>query len=252
MKWSFQLYSARKFQPWEGVLERLATLGYREVEGFAGAYDDPADLRRLLERFDLAMPTGHFAITLLESDFDGACRIADTLGIATMVCPHLEPTERPSDAAGWRQFGERLAWMGERCRAAGYGFAWHNHDFEFTSLPDGTTPQELILETAPFLSWEIDIAWIARGGADAATWIERHAQRIFAVHMKDIAAGGEAADEDGWADVGHGTLDWRSFMRLLSERTPARHFIMEHDNPRDFVRFARRSIEAAQSFREEV
>ena len=34
MNWSFQLYSARNFQPWEGVLKTLGELGYKEVEGF--------------------------------------------------------------------------------------------------------------------------------------------------------------------------------------------------------------------------
>ncbi|MGO4843465.1 sugar phosphate isomerase/epimerase, partial [Rhizobiaceae sp. 2RAB30] len=28
MDWSFQLYSARNFQPWDGVLETLGRLGY--------------------------------------------------------------------------------------------------------------------------------------------------------------------------------------------------------------------------------
>jgi hypothetical protein len=31
---SFQLYSARNFQPWEGIIEMLAANGYKEVEGF--------------------------------------------------------------------------------------------------------------------------------------------------------------------------------------------------------------------------
>ena len=41
MNWSFQLYSARNFQPWEGVLQTLGKLGYTQVEGFGGVYDDP-------------------------------------------------------------------------------------------------------------------------------------------------------------------------------------------------------------------
>ncbi|TJW71407.1 MAG: sugar phosphate isomerase/epimerase, partial [Mesorhizobium sp.] len=33
MNWSFQLYSARNFQPWAGVLKMLGELGYAQVEG---------------------------------------------------------------------------------------------------------------------------------------------------------------------------------------------------------------------------
>ena len=45
MNWSFQLYSARNFQPWDKVLKTLASLGYKQVEGFGGVYSDPTGLR---------------------------------------------------------------------------------------------------------------------------------------------------------------------------------------------------------------
>ena len=66
--------------------------------------------------------------------------------------------------------------------------------------------------------------------------------------LEDIARQGEGLDEDGWSDVGHGTIDWRGLMRRLREKSAARHYIMEQDNPNDIERFARRSIEAAQAF----
>ncbi|CAG0950642.1 hypothetical protein RHIZO_00166 [Rhizobiaceae bacterium] len=247
MNWSFQLYSARNFQPWEGVVETLARLGYKEVEGFGGVYADPAGFRRALDANGLAMPTGHFPIDMLENDFDGARRIADALGVRLMVCPHLMADQRPSDAGGWRAFGRRLAVVGETAKKAGYGFAWHNHDFEFKPLADGSLPQAHIFDAAPDLGWEIDVAWVVRGGADPLKWIGDHASRIVAVHVKDIAPAGEATDEDGWSDVGHGTVDWRGIMAAL-RKTPARHFIMEHDKPSDDERFARRSIAAAKTF----
>lgn len=246
MNWSFQLYSARNFQPWQGVVETLAGLGYKEVEGFGGVYDDPDGFRRLLDANGLSMPTGHFPIDVLENDFDGARRIADALGVRLMVCPHLAADQRPADAEGWRAFGSRLAAVGDRAKKAGYGFAWHNHDFEFKALADGSLPQAHIFDAAPDLGWEIDVAWVVRGGADPLKWIADHAARIVAVHVKDIAPAGEALDEDGWSDVGHGTIDWRGVMASL-RGTPARHYIMEHDKPSDFERFARRSIDAAKT-----
>ena len=52
-------------------------------------------------------------------------------------------------------------------------------------------------------------------------------------------------DEDGWADVGHGVMDWTAIMAAL-RKTNARWFVMEHDNPKDHSRFASRSIETAR------
>ncbi len=250
MDWSFQLYSARNFQPWDGVLKLLAECGYRQVEGFGAVYSDPPAFRAEMDKNGLSMPTGHFSIDALESDFDGVRRTADALGVKTLICPFLMPDQRPADAAGWRGFGERLAQAGEKAGKGGYGFAWHNHDFEFKALPDGSLPQDLVFSAAPDLGWEIDVAWVVRGGADPSAWIDRYGSRISAVHVKDIAKPGEGTDEDGWADVGHGTIDWAALMAQLRAKTSARFFVMEHDNPNDIGRFARRSIEAASTYQE--
>ena len=53
-------------------------------------------------------------------------------------------------------------------------------------------------------------------------------------------------DEDGWADVGDGVIDWRATFDALA-KTNCRHFVAEHDNPSDGARFARRSIDFLNS-----
>lgn len=248
MDWSFQLYSARKFEPWDKILTMLGRLGYAQVEGFGGVYGDPAGFRAELDKNGLTMPTGHFSIDMLENDFDGARRIADALGIKLLICPYLDADKRPANAAGWTGFGERLAKVGEKAKAGGYGFAWHNHDFEFKPLADGSVPQDLILSAAPGIGWEMDVAWVVRGGVDPLPWIERHGRRILAVHVKDIAKPGEGKDEDGWSDVGHGTIDWKRLMKALRAASAAKYYVMEQDNPNDIERFARRSIEAVKAY----
>ena len=102
----------------------------------------------------------------------------------------------------------RLEKAGKPFRDAGLDFGWHNHDFEFVALSDGSIPQDHIFAGGPNLSWEADIAWVIRGGADPFAYIEKYGNRITAVHVKDIAKAGENADQDGWADVGHGTVEW--------------------------------------------
>ena len=106
---------------------------------------------------------------------------------------------------------------------------------------------EVIFEGGPDLEWEADIAWVIRGGADPLDWIKWYGDRITAVHVKDIAPEGQNADEDGWADVGHGTVDWAAIMAAL-RGTKCSNFVMEHDNPSDHARFASRSIAAAKGF----
>lgn len=245
---SYQLYSSRRFPPLADTLTMLAGLGYRAVEGHGALLADPAPLAELkagLAAGGLAMPTAHVGLDMLETRTGTVLAIARDLGVERIYAPYLAPGERPDSGAGYEAFGRRLAEAAAPYRDAGLGFGWHNHDFELARTADGALPLEAIFAGAPDLEWEADIAWIIRGGGDPAALIDAHGGRISAVHIKDIAPEGEAADEDGWADVGHGTVDWRALMRML-RATPCRHFVMEHDNPSDAERFARRSLRAAR------
>lgn len=247
---SYQLYSSRNFPPLGDTLAMLAAAGYGAVEGYGALYSDAGAVEALaagLAATGLRMPTAHFGLDMLEGDPVGCVDIARRLGIGRIYCPWVHPDHRPTTAQGWRDFGARLDRAGAAIRAAGLGFGWHNHDFEFLPLPDGTVPMAALLEGGPSLEWEMDVAWVVKGGADPAAWIAAERGRITAAHVKDIAPAGQNADEDGWADVGHGTVDWRGLMGLLRGAGVA-HFIIEHDNPSDHARFARRSLASVKGY----
>lgn len=243
---SFQLYSARNFPPLGEVFKLLARLGYKQVEGFGGLYDDPAALRRDLDANGLAMPTGHFGLELLH-DRARAADIARTLGVETIFCPFIAPTHWKQPDEKWTALARELGELGKFYRDQGFGFGWHNHHFEFWSLDSGRTPMEVLLTEAPELDWEMDVAWVVRGGDDPKRWIDAYGDRIVAIHLKDIAPEGEAADEDGWADLGHGVVPWSDLFAAIKAGTRAKYFVMEHDNPNDLERFASRSLAAAKA-----
>jgi len=67
------------------------------------------------------------------------------------------------------------------------------------------------------------------------------------VRLKDIAPEGERADEDGWADVGFGTINWTELFPDI-KNIPAKHIIVEHDNPTDVKCFAENSYSTIQSW----
>ena len=246
MDYSFQLYCARNFPPVTGILPKLKTLGYTQVEGFGGLYDKAEGLAEALRASGLTMPSGHFGLDMLE-DTDKSMKIAETLGITTLICPAIPPEQRTQPEAGWVQLGETLARLAEIYQKAGFAFGWHNHAYEFTPTESGKLPLEIILDTAPALIWECDVAWVARGHHDPIAWMQRYASRVAAIHVKDIAPEGECVDEDGWADVGQGLIDWKMAMGFVRSETKAELFVMEHDNPNDVERFARRSIQFCRS-----
>ncbi|MEZ5449198.1 MAG: sugar phosphate isomerase/epimerase [Thiolinea sp.] len=187
MSISFQLYSARNYTPWSEVLTTLAQLGYTQVEGFGPVYDDPAAFQAMLTEHGLNMPTGHFSLDSLEQDLSGVLAAAQTLGIHKIICPWIAPEQRPTESAGWQALAARLAVIGEQVRAAGYGFAWHNHDFEFKPCTDnGAIPMAILLDSVPELEWEADIAWIVRGGAKPLDWIAQYGARITVAHARTL------------------------------------------------------------------
>ncbi|MGV8830368.1 MAG: sugar phosphate isomerase/epimerase family protein [Devosia sp.] len=244
---SFQLYSARNYPSLEDFLAKLAALGYTQVEGYGGLYDDPAVLAAMLRKNGLTMPTAHFGLGQLQ-DTATALKTAETLGIKTLFCPAIAKEERSQEDSKWVALGETLAGLGETFNKAGYGFGWHNHDFEFVATASGRLPMDIILETASKIEWEADVAWIARGNANPVDWFDKYGDRITAVHVKDIAPAGECLDEDGWADVGQGVLNWDELITKVTSKTKAKYFVAEHDKPSDPVRFATRSMAAAKKW----
>ncbi len=240
---SFQLYSARKFGAWEPIIEHLAKCGYSEVEGFGGIYDEPEKLRELLDKNGLSMPTGHFfPLDMFEKEKKRVLKVARALNMRSLYCPFIAPDQRPKTGTGWKAWGKRLGEVGKWMRDEGYGFGWHNHDFEFIKLKDGSTPHERIFEGGPMLDWECDIAWVAFAKQNPVKWIKAYGDRITSVHIKDNAPKGENLDQHGQTDVGSGTIDWKPVFANL-KNTRCMNYIVEHDDPKDFKSFAKRSFD---------
>jgi sugar phosphate isomerase/epimerase len=238
---SFQLYSARTFEPLEAQFELLAGLGYKKVEAFGGLLNDPQRLKSQLDLHGLSMPSSHVGLDRLRADPVAAVRLCRGLGVQTIYAPAPPLGERAGGEAEWAALGRELDRIGKIVTAEGLKFGWHNHNWEYARAADGRRYIDLLLEQAPDLLWQADLAWVVRGGADPVAELRRYAGRIESVHVKDIAPTGSCVDEDGWADPGHGVLDWSTLVPVLKQ-IGIILFVAEHDKPNDVARFARRAF----------
>lgn len=240
-KLSFQLYSARLFPPLEPQLAVLKAIGYDAVEPWLPAYgDDPKSFRRMIDAAGLACLGFHMPLAGLADETERFIDIAHTLGAPLMIPPWIPPEARSKEAGGWRRLGESLARGAEKAKAAGLRVAWHNHDFEYFPLADGSRPiDHLFAAAGPGVLFEIDCGWVTRAGADPAAELVRYADRIVAIQVKDLAPKGTTVD-DGWAATGDGVIDWPALWPLFL-KTPADHLVVEHDNPSDWRVLAERS-----------
>ncbi|MDX8346721.1 sugar phosphate isomerase/epimerase [Cognatiyoonia sp. IB215446] len=247
MRISYQLYCSRNFPPLNHTLRMLAKAGFTEVEGYAGLFTDMDGLKAALDVNDLQMTSCHMGLDMIAGALDDALRIAKALGVQKVFVPYIDAEDRPRDTASWAAFGKRLAEAGKPFMDAGLIFGWHNHAFEFDVTSSGDIPLDLIAAASDDLMLELDLGWVRVAGHDPVAWINKYAGRIASVHVKDIAADGACADEDGWADVGHGIMDWPAIHEAL-QGAGVDHYVIEHDNPNDDNRFATRSLASVKAF----
>ena len=92
----------------------------------------------------------------------------------TSSCRPCRRSERDMAADGWRSLGQELGRMAERFGREGIRLGYHNHHWELKPKEGDKTALELIFEAAAGspLAWQVDVAWLVRGGADPKQWIE--------------------------------------------------------------------------------
>ncbi|WMS42924.1 sugar phosphate isomerase/epimerase [Acuticoccus sp. MNP-M23] len=238
---SIQLYSLREYGELAAQLDALADLGFKRVETVGRHLADAASVRAALDAHGMAAPTGHVNLADLREKFDWVVEQARTIGIEELYMPAVPPEDREGRPAEfWRALGAELGTAAERMADHGIALGYHNHNWELVPYQTGSTPlAELFAGAAGSpLTFEADLAWLVRGGADPAAIMAAERARVTAVHVKDIARVGENVDEDGWADIGDGTMDW-PMLWAEAQSHGVKWMVLEHDKPSDAVRFAR-------------
>lgn len=239
---SIQLYSLRNIEGLEPQLDVVQAAGYRHVELIGSHLDDAAGTKARLDARGLTPSSSHVGMAALREKPEAIAAACQLLGIKQLFMPSVPPDERDSPAEYWAALGRELGQLALTFKAQGIDLGYHNHHWELQRKADGRTALECLFEGARDtpLTWQADVAWLVRGGVDPAEWLNRYRDRVVSVHAKDLAPSGEKLDEDGWADVGSGVLDWHRLARVCRE-AGAQWLVAEHDKPNDPVRFTRAS-----------
>jgi sugar phosphate isomerase/epimerase len=225
MQLAAQLYTLRRAlaRDLEGTLAALAEAGAREVE-LAGLYGrSPADMRAALDAAGLVACAAHVPVETFEAEPDRVVEEARTLGAEIVVLPWVPPPETAAEADAALA---RIVAASEVAGAAGLGFAYHNHDFEFWELDDGSDLWGRI--AAAGLPQEPDVGWLLVAGRDPVAALGELAGRCPLVHAKDA----RRRADGGWEDViaGDGEADWPAIVRA-AEAAGATRMVVELDNP---------------------
>jgi sugar phosphate isomerase/epimerase len=225
MQLAVQLYTLRHAldDDLEGTLAALAEAGAREVE-LAGLHGrSPAAMRAALDAAGLVACAGHVPLDGFEQAPERVVEAARTLGTGTVVVPSVPP---PATADEADATVARIEAASEVATGAGLGFAYHNHDFEFRPLDDGSDLWSRIV--AAGLPHEPDVGWLLVAGRDPVAVLGELAGRCPLVHAKDVRRKADGS----WEDViaGDGEIDWRA-IAAAAAAAGVSHLVVELDNP---------------------
>ena len=237
-----QLYTLRHLSDDATELVKIvADAGYAGVEGGYGPDMNADELKEALDDSGVNMVSAHVLADVLENDLDSVVAFQKTLHNDTLVIPWISDAHYGDTAASWQKLGERFNKIAQQVKAAGMTLLYHNHSFEFGTY-DGKLGLEHLLDSAPDLGLELDLGWCQEGGVDPLPLIEKYSGRLQRVHVKDRAPEGENAEQDGWADVGHGVIGWEPLL-AAAKAAGTEWFVVEHDEPADPVATIKRSFD---------
>jgi inosose dehydratase len=188
--------------PLDQVLGDARAIGFDGIELGGKFPRDPAALRSLLARFQLALAGGWYGARLLTRtarDEIAAlqphlellqaldCRvfiIAETSNAIHGDRSHPLSAGPRLDRSAWARFGERLTEVADSVAACGLRLAYHHH--LGTVVETGDDIERLLLATGPSVGFTLDTGHAALGSADAVSLIRSHPQRVAHVHCKDV------------------------------------------------------------------
>ena len=223
-----QLYTVRDAlkADFDGTLQKVAAIGYKEVE-FAGYMGrTPEEVKASLQRAGLSAPAEHVDLEVLEKDWTATVEAAHTVGHEYLVVAWIDAARRGS-VDDYKRIADIFNRIGRQANAVGLRFGYHNHAYEMAPL-EGQVPYDVLLQhTDPDLvCFEMDLYWTVDGGKDPLAYFAKYPGRFPLVHVKDRTASGQMVD------VGAGTIDWTA---IFAHRKQAgiKHEFVEHDEPGD-------------------
>jgi len=211
-----------------GTLERIAKIGYKELEFY-----DTRMLPMATQVKDLGMSivsthfmsgfiSGVWDTTYFKSppkeNFESLLEQCTKYGIKNVGIGYLSKAERGT-LDDYKKFADKANIAGEKAKKAGIQLYYHNHSFEFAPT-QGSTPMAVLIERfdKELVKLELDVFWVSISGNSAVDWIKKLAGRVMFLHLKDMKKGTpvnettEGVEPDSFTALGEGVLDFKSIL----------------------------------------
>ena len=245
---TFQLYTARKFQPYKNIFDFVSSTGIKNIELFALSDFDEKELKDLLQEFNLTAMSAHISFESFEN-LQNIINKVKYLNIKHSIipAPRAVPGKEFKDffnlnESEWIDFAREISDKIKIFNDNGLTLGYHNHSFEFIKLPNGKYPMELILDQDENLKFEIDLGWATAGKVNPIEWIEKYKNRIIACHLKDFYSNDDMLNHSNQSSIGEGIINWKELLDKISS-TSCEVIAIEHDDPKDYKEYINKSLE---------
>jgi len=240
---ALQLYTIRDFTQKDlpGTLSQVKAMGYDAVE-LAGTYGlETAALKKHLQDAGLEAISAHVGFGALE-DAEGTALQYKELGCKLISIPSL-PLEALPGGKNYEATKETMIKAAAICKKHGLMLGYHNHAYEFETLPCGSFVLDALFETttADVLQAQIDTGWVLVAGQDPAQYVKKYTGRCPSIHLKDIEKVNDKYED---RPVGKGIQDIPAVMKAATE-AGAYIMVVELDEAVGMT-----SLEAAKQSRE--
>jgi sugar phosphate isomerase/epimerase len=229
-----QLYTVMEAlqKDFEGTLQQVRAIGYREVEmaGFFGK--KPAEVRIALRNSGLHCGSVFiFGGLSLEETAEYATTIGAKYIVTSILPPKRFPSKKMTRADhqaltldDYKDVAEQCNRMGEQAKRAGLQLVYHNHNFEFKPLPGRTGYDELLKSTdTDLVKLELDCGWISAAGVSAASYISKYPDRCRMLHLKDFRLASEPSystaigERPEPTELGRGNIDYKPILEAADK-----------------------------------
>lgn len=227
-----QLYSVRTDleKDFYGTLKAVKEMGYHGVEFYGEYYGNSVlQVKKWCTELGLIPFSNHVPFQEMIDNIDKVIADNTILGVQYIVFPYMDEASRPGvDPEQFKKTVELIGQVGAKVKEAGFQLLYHNHDFEFVNLPDGTVGYDYIFASNDDsnLQNELDICWSDYAGYNPAEELGIYAGTIPVVHLKDyylegklssapyaligISTDNSMKDDNGWFEyrpLGMGQVD---------------------------------------------
>jgi len=228
---SVQLYTVRDALSADlpGTLQRIADIGYTNVEAF-GFVDDADELAAALRSAGLAAPSGHARLLDAgEQDLERIFHASTTLGFGTLIDPHIDEA-RWTTREDVEAIARELSALAPRAADHGLVLGYHNHAFEFSNRIDGVSAYEVFADAlSDDVVLELDTYWVQVGGDDPVAVIGKYGDKVRFLHVKD---GDGSHDDKQQVAVGNGIMPIRD---IIAAAPDALHVVELDDHDGDVL-----------------